>query len=90
MLINLTTFWLFLQDQEALTDKSMNLSTAEMKAILVEKYRWSEYATAARSKIKDISNIVTILLPTQLRSFCFMLFRFLQFNFTGENFEISN
>ncbi|XP_014493690.2 ABC transporter G family member 15-like [Vigna radiata var. radiata] len=33
------------------------LSTAETKAILVEKYRWSEHATIARARIKEISNI---------------------------------
>ncbi|XP_028758797.1 ABC transporter G family member 15 [Neltuma alba] len=32
-----------------------NLSTAEIKAILVEKYQWSEYASTARSRIKQIS-----------------------------------
>lgn len=37
----------------------MNLSTAEIKAILIEKYRWSEYATCARARIKQISNFVS-------------------------------
>ncbi|MED6220321.1 ABC transporter G member 15 [Stylosanthes scabra] len=35
----------------------MNLSTAAVKAKLIERYRWSEYATAARTRIKQISNI---------------------------------
>ncbi|KAI9074854.1 hypothetical protein K1719_043162 [Acacia pycnantha] len=33
-----------------------NLSTAEIKAVLVEKYQWSEYAATARSRRKEISN----------------------------------
>ncbi|XP_054796036.1 ABC transporter G family member 12-like [Prosopis cineraria] len=32
-----------------------NLSTGEIKEILVEKYQWSEYAATARSRIKEIS-----------------------------------
>ncbi|KAK7312170.1 hypothetical protein VNO77_35838 [Canavalia gladiata] len=39
------------------TESLMNLSTAEIKAILIEKYRWSEHATTARARIKEISNI---------------------------------
>ncbi|MED6135402.1 ABC transporter G member 15 [Stylosanthes scabra] len=35
----------------------MNLSTAAVKAKLIERYHWSEYATAARTRIKQISNI---------------------------------
>ncbi|KAF1885031.1 hypothetical protein Lal_00028920, partial [Lupinus albus] len=34
----------------------MNLKTEEIKVKLIEKYRWSEYATAARARIKEISN----------------------------------
>jgi len=41
--------------------EGISLSTAETKAILVEKYRWSEQATAARARIKEISNIVSSL-----------------------------
>ncbi|TKY67819.1 ABC transporter G family member 15 [Spatholobus suberectus] len=37
------------------------LSTAAIKAILIEKYRWSEHATTARARIKQISDIA---LPT--------------------------
>ncbi|XP_020214727.2 ABC transporter G family member 15 [Cajanus cajan] len=36
---------------------STGLSTAAIKAILIEKYRWSEHATTARARIKEISNI---------------------------------
>ncbi|KAL9296206.1 hypothetical protein ACSQ67_022102 [Phaseolus vulgaris] len=39
------------------TQEGISLSTAETKAILVEKYRWSEQATTARARIKEISNI---------------------------------
>ncbi|WVZ01710.1 hypothetical protein V8G54_022516 [Vigna mungo] len=39
------------------TQEGVPLSTAETKAILVEKYRWSEHATIARARIKEISNI---------------------------------
>ncbi|KAK7404312.1 hypothetical protein VNO78_05105 [Psophocarpus tetragonolobus] len=34
-----------------------SLSTAAIKATLIEKYRWSEQATTARARIKEISNI---------------------------------
>ncbi|KAI4306736.1 hypothetical protein L6164_029989 [Bauhinia variegata] len=44
-------------DQEALTDSLMNLETAQIKQILIEKYRRSEYATAARERIKEITSI---------------------------------
>ncbi|KAK8463710.1 hypothetical protein PHAVU_011G023000 [Phaseolus vulgaris] len=39
------------------TQEGISLSTAETKAILVEKYRWSEQANTARARIKEISNI---------------------------------
>ncbi|CAL0334246.1 unnamed protein product [Lupinus luteus] len=38
------------------TASLMNLKTEEIKVKLIEKYRWSEYATAARARIKEISN----------------------------------
>ncbi|KAH1141180.1 hypothetical protein AAZX31_12G019400 [Glycine max] len=34
-----------------------SLSTAAIKATLIEKYRWSEHATTARARIKEISSI---------------------------------
>ncbi|BAT91171.1 hypothetical protein VIGAN_06248400 [Vigna angularis var. angularis] len=37
--------------------EEVSLSTAEIKATLIEKYRWSEYATTSRERIKEISNI---------------------------------
>ncbi|KAK7341247.1 hypothetical protein VNO80_24173 [Phaseolus coccineus] len=37
--------------------EEVSLSTAAIKATLVEKYRWSEYATTARERIKEISNM---------------------------------
>nr|GEW95421.1 ABC transporter G family member 15-like [Tanacetum cinerariifolium] len=39
------------------TDPFMNLATAEIKATLVEKYRWSKQAAKARSKMKQLSAI---------------------------------
>jgi len=41
-----------------LIQEEVSLSTAAIKATLIEKYRWSEYATTARERIKEISNIV--------------------------------
>ncbi|CAI8617150.1 unnamed protein product [Vicia faba] len=43
-------------EQETLAPSMMNLSIAATKAILTEKYRWSEYATCARARIKQMSN----------------------------------
>ncbi|KAI3518282.1 hypothetical protein L1887_06828 [Cichorium endivia] len=37
------------------TDTYMKFSTSEIKATLVEKYKWSKYATKAQSKMKQIS-----------------------------------
>lgn len=39
------------------SDPLMDLATAEIKATLVEKYRWSKHAAKARSKIKQLSAI---------------------------------
>lgn len=38
----------------------MNLATAEIKAMLVEKYRRSPYARRARNRIKELSTDVCI------------------------------
>ncbi|KAK7258127.1 hypothetical protein RIF29_32593 [Crotalaria pallida] len=46
-----------IHEQKSLTASLMNLSTAAIRARLIEKYRWSEYATGARARIKEISNI---------------------------------
>ncbi|WVZ01708.1 hypothetical protein V8G54_022514 [Vigna mungo] len=40
------------------SEEEVSLSTAEIKATLIEKYRWSEYATTSRERIKEISNMV--------------------------------
>nr|XP_043628989.1 ABC transporter G family member 15-like isoform X2 [Erigeron canadensis] len=45
-----------LQEQEE-SDPFMNLATAQIKATLVEKYRWSKQAAKARSKMKQLSAI---------------------------------
>ncbi|XP_027355162.1 ABC transporter G family member 15-like [Abrus precatorius] len=42
----------------SVTGSPTDLSTAAVKAKLIEKYRWSEHATIARERIKEISNIV--------------------------------
>jgi hypothetical protein len=49
-----------MQEQKTLAPSIMNLPTSAIKAILIEKYRWSEYAICARAKIKEISNFVSI------------------------------
>ncbi|CAL5423729.1 unnamed protein product [Camellia sinensis] len=38
-------------------DPFMNLATVEIKAMLVEKYKRSEYATKARARIRELSTI---------------------------------
>ncbi|XP_045825395.1 ABC transporter G family member 15-like [Trifolium pratense] len=43
-------------EPKTLAPSIMNLPTAAIKAILIEKYRWSEYAICARARIKEISN----------------------------------
>ncbi|XP_057746190.1 ABC transporter G family member 15-like [Arachis stenosperma] len=45
-----------IHEQNSLTPSLGNLSTAAIRAKLIERYRWSEYATAARTRIKQISN----------------------------------
>ncbi|KAK1429505.1 hypothetical protein QVD17_11714 [Tagetes erecta] len=44
-------------EEQEQSDPFMNLATAEIKARLVEKYRWSKQAAKARSKIKQLSAI---------------------------------
>ena len=34
-------------------------TTAEIKATLVEKYKWSEYARRVRTRMQEISSIVS-------------------------------
>jgi hypothetical protein len=38
----------------------MNLATAEIKAMLIEKYRRSQYAKRAGNRIQELSTIVSI------------------------------
>lgn len=38
----------------------MNMATAEIKAMLVEKFRRSEYGARARSRMKELSKIVSV------------------------------
>ncbi|KAE9616399.1 putative sulfate-transporting ATPase [Lupinus albus] len=53
-----TTMMAFQRTHEPKSTASlMNLPTATIRAKLIEKYRWSEYATTARARIKEISNI---------------------------------
>lgn len=49
-----------IQDIPKSSEPLLNLATAEIKAMLVEKYRRSEYATMARTRIREISSIVSI------------------------------
>ncbi|KAK7264052.1 hypothetical protein RJT34_31655 [Clitoria ternatea] len=46
-----------LHEPKTSTESLMSLSTAAIKAILIEKYRCSEHATMARARIKEIANI---------------------------------
>ncbi|KAG4966850.1 hypothetical protein JHK82_032565 [Glycine max] len=43
--------------EEEMSITTGSLSTAAIKATLIEKYRWSEHATTARARIKEISSI---------------------------------
>ncbi|OIW08808.1 hypothetical protein TanjilG_16389 [Lupinus angustifolius] len=53
-----TTMMAFQRMHEPKSTASLtNLSTATIRAKLIEKYRWSEYATTAKARIKEISNI---------------------------------
>nr|QMS43325.1 ATP-binding cassette transporter G family member 13 [Medicago truncatula] len=55
-------------EPKTLASPTMNLSTAEIKAILIEKYRWSEYATCARARIKQISNFEVHIYESKSKS----------------------
>ncbi|KAL8216916.1 hypothetical protein R6Q57_023753 [Mikania cordata] len=44
-------------EEQKQSDPFMKLATAEIKATLVEKYRWSKHAAKARTKIKQLSSI---------------------------------
>lgn len=46
-----------LREIQRAPDPLMNLATADIKSVLVEKYKNSEYARKARSRIREISSI---------------------------------
>lgn len=47
-----------MQDVPKSSDPLLNLATAEIKAMLVEKYKSSEYASRTRARIRQISSMV--------------------------------
>ncbi|KAK4407425.1 ABC transporter G family member 15 [Sesamum angolense] len=46
-----------LREEDKTSDPLMNLATADIKSVLVEKYKFSEYARKARSRMREISTI---------------------------------
>ncbi|GAB2246124.1 hypothetical protein Droror1_Dr00001617 [Drosera rotundifolia] len=44
-------------DMERMSDPLMIVETGRIKATLIEKYRWSEYAVRVRAKIQELSSI---------------------------------
>ncbi|XP_057483890.1 ABC transporter G family member 15-like [Actinidia eriantha] len=46
-----------LREVKKTSDPLMNLATVEIKAMLVEKYRWSESAAKAKARIRELSTI---------------------------------
>ncbi|GAB4835246.1 ABC transporter G member 12 [Ancistrocladus abbreviatus] len=53
------------QEIQRLGDPFMDVETAEIKATLVEKFRWSEYAARFRARIQEISSIEGLPNATQ-------------------------
>jgi len=49
-----------LQETPATSDPLMNLATSVIKARLVENYKRSKYAKSAKSRIRELSNIVSL------------------------------
>ena len=49
-----------MQENEVCSDPLMNAPISKIKAMLVEKYKGSEYAKRARARIREISSIVSI------------------------------
>ena len=43
------------------SDPLMNLATADIKSVLIEKYKKSEYARKTTSKAREMSNFVSCL-----------------------------
>ncbi|KAF3957754.1 hypothetical protein CMV_017262 [Castanea mollissima] len=54
-----------LHDVPTSSDSLMNLPTAEIKARLTEKYRWSTYAKRAKTRIREISTIEGLAFETR-------------------------
>lgn len=52
---------LFCQSQEThiTSDPLMNLATSDIKSVLIEKYKHSEYARKTALKIREMSNFVS-------------------------------
>ncbi|KAL2238593.1 UNVERIFIED_CONTAM: ABC transporter G family member 15 [Sesamum indicum] len=46
-----------LREEDKTSDPLMNLATADIKSVLVEKYKFSQYARKARSRMREISTI---------------------------------
>lgn len=57
-----------LRDVPTSSDSLMNLPTAEIKARLSERYRWSTYAKRAKTRIREISTIEGIAFETKRSS----------------------
>lgn len=54
--------FLFVKETQSSSDPLSKLGTTEIKEILIEKYKSSEYAMIARTRIQEISKMVSILL----------------------------
>ncbi|KAG2671136.1 hypothetical protein I3760_14G119300 [Carya illinoinensis] len=57
-----------LLDIQTSSDPFMNLATSEIKAMLVERYRRSQYAKRARNRIQEISTTEGLALETKMAS----------------------
>ncbi|KAG6629904.1 hypothetical protein I3843_14G117800 [Carya illinoinensis] len=57
-----------LRDIQTSSDPFMNLATSEIKAMLVERYRRSQYAKRARNRIQEISTTEGLALETKMAS----------------------
>ncbi|XP_075522090.1 ABC transporter G family member 15-like [Primulina tabacum] len=53
-----------LRETHTTSDPLMNLATADIKSMLVEKYRFSEYSRKARSRTQEISAIEGLVIKT--------------------------
>ncbi|KAI3795845.1 hypothetical protein L1987_38505 [Smallanthus sonchifolius] len=55
-----------LQSSQRLWDKkSMLVPTHKIKTMLIHKYKWSEYATATRTRIQEISSMEGLMIEAQ-------------------------